>query len=527
MRSNQRGVGLTIILVAFTFFELIMIGIYNYTNLSQLSKSSALLSKDQLAINLAHTNCKSSSDQFVEWANTPGKQEFDAVRNPEIKSLSQSVDIEHDSVGTTGIVLSESAVSTISHNLFGEDERESYGIMEFKSRAEFSRRGFRLIDKKVSVYREYRNVFTGFPRPFNQMLFFLKDPSKLLDGKEFNHYIKQSFSNVKTINYRLENLIEYTQETVADVRKTYDFDYLDNIVNLIEQLSIDFEAPELSFYPDQFSLASRSINSKLDLLILRDPQEIKRISARIEQKDRDAWIVFDELKSIIEQLVFHTEEFEVKATHDELEKHLFNRFQTVEEFANLQQQRLDKISDFQNSIIAVANTTFDAEKASDKFSLDVHRQKAFFVLKGNDIQSQWDQFVNSLPVINGTIFIDNVTTKVKLSGALKGKSTLVCSGDVDISDLKSEREGRDHINVIAHKNVTISGSNRVNLHVGSKLKMQPGSSVEGAVYLNEYNTDSNMNAVITTNQDNEIEDPSKLYYFALGPRTISTIVGGE
>lgn len=526
MKLNKiRGMGLAVILVIFTFLELIVIGIFNYTNLSQLSTSSALLSKDQLAINLSHTNCNSSANRFVELANTPTKREFELVRNNQIVNLNQAIQTDHDSVGTTGIKLIESQVRAISQEFFGKDKRESYGILEFKSRAEFKKSGFRLIDQEVAVYREYRTVYTGFPRPLNSKLFFLEDADGFLDGNEFNGFIKKSLANIKTINDQLRQLKEYAQEVVTDIRQNQEFEHIKNILRLIDDLSIDFEAPKIFYYPDHFSLSSIS-DTKFDFLVLDQPTKIREISRIIERKDADTWNVFTELKSILTQLVFESTEDEVQAIYEELREHLETKFQPVQDFVKLEQDRLNQISAFQSEVIALAKNVEDAQPRSELFDLDAMRKKAFFILKSENIQLEWDRFRSSMPVLNGIIFIDNPSLKLELSGAIKGKLTIVCSGEISLKDFQSEREGRDHLNVIAHSKVQISGFNRLNLHVGTQLKSSSGATIEGVVYLSALNPYEKQNALVNLNKDNKSTDPTRLYYFALGPRTLSTIING-
>ena len=72
-------------------------------------------------------------------------------------------------------------------------------------------------------------------------------------------------------------------------------------------------------------------------------------------KDR---ITLNEIRSIIKELVFLTEEFEVRAINDELQEHLALKFRNVQDFADLQQQRLELINTFQNSVKALSKKIF-------------------------------------------------------------------------------------------------------------------------------------------------------------------------
>ena len=116
---------------------------------------------------------------------------------------------------------------------------------------------------------------------------------------------------------------------------------------------------------------------------------------------------------------------------------------------------------------------------------------------------------------------------LKLSGKIRGKLTLVLTGDVFIDNLVSERPGRDHLNIISNGNITIQGSNRFNLYSENRLILRDSNtSLEGAVYVVNSNKFSFNNASISINEDNLIENDSALYYFALGPRTLATFVNG-
>ena len=132
-----------------------------------------------------------------------------------------------------------------------------------------------------------------------------------------------------------------------------------------------------------------------------------------------------------------------------------------------------------------------------------------------------------MSILNGIIYVDNSDSNLKLTGKIRGKLTLVLTGDVLIDNLVSERPGRDHLNIISYGNITIQGSNRFNLYSEKRLILRDSrTSLEGAVYVVNSNKFSFNNASISINEDNLIENDSALYYFALGPRTLATFVNG-
>ena len=88
-----------------------------------------------------------------------------------------------------------------------------------------------------------------------------------MDGDEFNNIIKDSFNNIIRIKQELVDLKSFVDEVVAEVRAERDLPYLDQIVSIINTLSIDFEGPEVN-YPQEFSLFSTS-KTRMHLSILK------------------------------------------------------------------------------------------------------------------------------------------------------------------------------------------------------------------------------------------------------------------
>ena len=525
--DNKKGIALTVVLVVFTFFQLILIGIFNFMNISEMGKSSALLSKEQLAINLAYTNSSSISAEFANLANDPSSKEFKLIRDSAVKEFTRDVHLNHESIGSTGIDLSESTVESISRMSFGSNKKENYGILKFNSRAQFSRSGFRLIDEKVSTYKEYRIVFTGFIRPFNKILLFIEEPESLIDGEEFNNIIKDSFNNVIRIRHDLLNLKSFADQVVAEVREERDLPYLDEIVSIIKTLSVNFEAPAVNYYPKEFSLFSNS-KTRIHLSILQKPEEVRKLTKKINLEAMETWITLNEIRSIIRELVFLTEEFEVKAIHDELEEHLELKFRNVQDFTDLQQRRLEMIHDFQTGVKALSKEKFDPEVASINFDSETLKEKAFFVLDKSNAEEKWRGIRENIPILNGIIYVDNRDSEFKLSGKIRGKLTLVFSGDVAIENLMSERTGRDHLNIISYGNINIQGRNRFNLYSDKNLILRDNNtSLEGSVYVVNSSRFSSNGSSINVNEDNLIENDTALYYFALAPRTLANIVNGE
>ena len=89
-----------------------------------------------------------------------------------------------------------------------------------------------------------------------------------MDGDEFNNIIKDSFNNIIRIKQELVDLKSFVDEVVAEVREERDLPYLDQIVSIINTLSIDFEGPEVNYYPQEFSLFSTS-KTRMHLSILK------------------------------------------------------------------------------------------------------------------------------------------------------------------------------------------------------------------------------------------------------------------
>ena len=374
--NNTKGIALTVVLVVFTLFQLILVGIFNFMNISEMGKSAAILSKEQIALNLAHTNSSSISAEFANRANNPATEEFKLVRTSPHKAFIRDIHMNHESIGSTGIDLTESTVLRMSRFPFGKSTKENYGILKFSSRAQFSHNGFRLIDENVSTFKEYRIVFTGFTRPFNKTLLFIEEPSSVVDGEEFNNIIKDSFNNIIRIKQELVDLKSFVDEVVAEVREERDLPYLDEIVSIINTLSIDFEGPEVNYYPQEFSLFSTS-KTRMHLSILKKPEEVRQLTNKINLAAMKTWITLNEIRSIIKELVFLTEEFEVRAINDELQEHLALKFRNVQDFADLQQQRLELINTFQNSVKALSKEKFSPELASINFDNATLKEKAF------------------------------------------------------------------------------------------------------------------------------------------------------
>ena len=118
MDHNQRGMGLTTILVVFTFFQLILVGIYNLSNLLEFNKSTALLAQEQLAISLAHSSSLASAAEFVELANKPGTEVFSLVRGEQIGSLDIPIKLPYDLEGTSGLELHHNIVKVANSQYF-------------------------------------------------------------------------------------------------------------------------------------------------------------------------------------------------------------------------------------------------------------------------------------------------------------------------------------------------------------------------------------------------------------------------
>ena len=529
MDHNQRGMGLTTILVVFTFFQLILVGIYNLSNLLEFNKSTALLAQEQLAISLAHSSSLASAAEFVELANKPGTEVFSLVRGEQIGSLDIPIKLPYDLEGTSGLELHHNIVKVANSQYFDKTKKESYGILEFQSQVRFDHSSFRSIDEKVSVYREYRTLFTGFPRPFNQMLFYINDPTGYLDGDEFNQLMAKGQLAVNTIDNEIQSLPTLAREAidslVEESPKFRDHPELSTIIELLENLEVSIELPFLVEYPKEFFLRSTS-NKRFDATILKKPAEVLRGYRKLRESAPLASRVISDIEEKVSQIKYFNEDFEPETCRKDLEKYLKDNFNKVENLTEEIKANLTLLSDFQLEIEAFSKDGSIAAMESEPFNMEALREKAFFVLKGDNVQEQWIKIKDSMKLLNGIVFIDNLESDFKLEGKIQGKLTIVCSGNVSIDNLTSHREGRDHLNVLGFGDVRVSGQNRFNLFSQGQLKFI-NTRVEGVIYLAQSSNIPTGEALITFNPDNGLADDRNFYYFALGPRQIASIINGE
>lgn len=320
---------------------------------------------------------------------------------------------------------------------------ESYGTLEYTVTIRSNRRPY--VTRVYTAWQDFKTALITTPRPFDQMLFCVRRPDRLLEGVDLHA------KRVEDLRLRLES-------TIARIAASPGAGALrDQLARLRELLAgiprFDRAATGRDdvhgFPPDMLAFALPGADG--------DRGAIDGDMADLAGATRPLWEAID---GAVEDVARSIDSPGVDVTR------ALAHLGAAQRAADKMREHQVRVRDWQRRF---SEYTGDARQEMDSYfrylERDAIRRKAFLTLSDRDpagreldVTRSFRRLLERLGRVSGVVWVDNPSRPLDLSGiAVHGKLVIGATGDVVMRDT-SVGEASDRLTVIGYGRVTLEGS---------------------------------------------------------------------
>lgn len=538
MKSNaisKRGMGLVIIIVIVLLSGLAIIGLANYKFVERTTLDVGASVTGDKALFYAQSAVEEAVHTASLQVNNPNTDLFNTIRSQaqtgsfEVDFTVPILSAELDSTSGFKYSLEGGLVKSkiMFQNSFETMLYEKYGTIEFIAEVSvkvgFGRKVYRKFRERIG----FRMQLISAPRPYDQATVYVQDISGWIDPDGFNGQVAESEDFMTTkIPSKRKKWKDKINDAVdeANQKKNCGFD-AQEFHDAIDTPAL--QGPPAGFMPFPNPMIALSVVPKLeDLSDLYLADDLDVFKSTLFQKAKAVDDSEGRLEDTVnsanscsdkDRVLEATKEF-ATATHELSEWHAkriqyFIEFQKlVRSFGEPQRTKIGKFYEKLNSNAKWKN------------------KATYIVREDGGLQSNLDKLREKVGILNGVVYVENSSQKLKLSGPIKGKVIFVTQGDVEVESLVPVDQTKDILSVISYGKMRASGNINASLLPQAELQIV-NMNLVGNLIFNRIWQPEQLKGVLqydprifsgTTTNSSDANAKKTYYYVAFSPMTIGS-----
>lgn len=538
MRINvvsKRGMGLVIIIVIVLLSGLAIIGLANYKFVERTTLDVGVSVTGDKALFYAQSAVEEAIHIASLQVNDPSSDLFKTIRSQaqtgpfEINYPVPNLAAELGSVAGFKYSLEGGSVKSkvMFQNSFEKMIYEKYGTIEFVAEVSvkigFGRKVYRKFRERIG----FRMQLISAPRPYDQATVYVQDISGWIDPDGFNGQVSQSedFMTTKIPSKRKEwkdkinDAVDKANQAPAncgiDAQEFHD--------------AIDtpaLQGPPSGFMAFPNPMIALSVVPKLDLADLYLSDDLAIFKSTLFQKAKAVDDSEDNLKDAINSVDSCSDKDKVLQATKEFAT-------TTHELSEWHAKRIQYFIDFQKLVRSFGEPQrTKIGKFYEKLDSNAKwKNKATYIVREDGgLQSNFNKLRDKVSTLNGVVYVENSSQKLKLSGSFKGKVIIVTQGDVEVENLSPADQTKDIVSVISYGKMRTSGNINASLMPQAELQIVNVNLVGNLIFNRIWQPDQLKGLLQydprifsgTTSKGSDANAKKTYYYVAFSPMSIGS-----